>query len=98
MQKTSLFLFLFLLVSCLPVVGQSTQPTEWQAQWIASDIYAHGRSAQGDALLAKNQAELAMPLYYGLIDEKQTHRVADRLAEKVISDGYKVKSLSSPHS
>ena len=44
-------------------------------------IYAHG-----------NQAELAMPLYYGLTDEKQAHRVADRLAEKVISDGYKVKT------
>ena len=44
-------------------------------------IYAHG-----------NQAELAMPLYYGLTDEKQTRRVADRLAEKVISDGYKVKT------
>ena len=44
-------------------------------------IYAHG-----------NQAELAMPLYYGLTDEKQAQRVADRLAGKVISDGYKVKT------
>ena len=44
-------------------------------------IYAHG-----------NQAELAMPLYYGLTDETEAHRVADRLAEKVISDGYKVKT------
>ena len=47
----------------------------------STGIYAHG-----------NQAELAMPLYYGLIDEKQTRRVADRLTEKVISDGYKVKT------
>ena len=44
-------------------------------------IYAHG-----------NQAELAMPLYYGLTEEKEVQRVADRLAEKVISDGYKVKT------
>ena len=44
-------------------------------------IYAHG-----------NQAELAMPLYYGLTDTDQTQRVAERLAEKVISDGYKVKT------
>lgn len=44
-------------------------------------IYAYG-----------NQAELAMPLYYGLTDTSQVKRVADRLAEKVISDGYKVKT------
>ena len=44
-------------------------------------IYAHG-----------NQAELAMPLYYGLTEEKEVQRVANRLAEKVISDGFKVKT------
>ena len=44
-------------------------------------IYAHG-----------NQAEQAMPLYYGLVDDVVAQRVADRLAEKVISDGYKVKT------
>ena len=44
-------------------------------------IYAHG-----------NQAELAMPLYYGLTEETEVQRVADRLAEKVISDGCKVKT------
>ena len=44
-------------------------------------IYAHG-----------NQAELAMPLYYGLTDPSEAHRVADRLVEKVIADGYKIKT------
>ena len=44
-------------------------------------IYAHG-----------NQAELAMPLYYGLTDTNQIQRVADRLAERVIHDGFKVKT------
>ena len=44
-------------------------------------IYAHG-----------NQAELAMPLYYGLTADGQTKRVADRLAAKVVADGYKVKT------
>ncbi|MBQ9364121.1 MAG: family 78 glycoside hydrolase catalytic domain [Bacteroidaceae bacterium] len=43
--------------------------------------YAHG-----------NQAELAIPLYYGLTDKGQEQRVADRLAEKVAADGYKVKT------
>ena len=33
-----------------------------------------------------------MPLYYGLVDDTVAQRVADRLAEKVISDGYKVKT------
>ena len=44
-------------------------------------IYAHG-----------NQAELAIPLYYGLTSGDQAKRVADRLAEKVVADGYKVKT------
>ena len=44
-------------------------------------IYAHG-----------NQAEQAMPLYYGLTEETEAQRVADRLAETVVSDGYKVKT------
>lgn len=44
-------------------------------------IYAHG-----------NQAEQAMPLYYGLTAETEAQRVADRLAEKVVGDGYKVKT------
>ena len=33
-----------------------------------------------------------MPLYYGLTEETNAQLVADRLAEKVISDGYKVKT------
>ncbi|MBQ6209420.1 MAG: family 78 glycoside hydrolase catalytic domain [Prevotella sp.] len=48
---------------------------------MATASYAHG-----------NQAELAMPLYYGLVDEGQEQRVADRLAEQVIADGYQVKT------
>ena len=44
-------------------------------------IYAHG-----------NQAEQAMPLYYGLTEEAEAQRVADRLANTVIHDGYKVKT------
>ena len=39
-----------------------------------------------------NQAELAMPLYYGLVEEDQQTRVAAALAEKVIADGYKIKT------
>ena len=39
-----------------------------------------------------NQAEYAMPLYYGLVDDDQRQRVAAKLAEKVISDNYKIKT------
>ena len=39
-----------------------------------------------------NQAEYAMPLYYGLVDDDQQQRVAAKLAEKVISDNYKIKT------
>lgn len=47
----------------------------------ATASYAHG-----------NQAELAMPLYYGLTEDSQRQRVADRLADKVTEDEYKVKT------
>ena len=47
----------------------------------ATATYAHG-----------NQAEQAMPLYYGLVDADQQQGVADHLAEKVTNDGYKVKT------
>ena len=39
-----------------------------------------------------NQAEYAMPLYYGLVDDDQQQRVAAKLAEKVVSDNYKIKT------
>ena len=39
-----------------------------------------------------NQAELAMPLYYGLVDDDQQQRVADKLAGKVKADNYKIKT------
>ena len=39
-----------------------------------------------------NQAELAMPLYYGLVPETEVERVAAALAEKVKSDNYKIKT------
>ena len=47
----------------------------------STGVYAHG-----------NQAEQAMPLYYGLTEEAEAQRVADRLAETVIRGGYKVKT------
>lgn len=38
------------------------------------------------------QGELAMPLYYGLVDEANEADVARRLAERVKADGYKIKT------
>lgn len=38
------------------------------------------------------QSELAMPLYYGLAEEKDEMRLAELLAERVRQDGYKIKT------
>ena len=38
------------------------------------------------------QSEQAMPLYYGLVPEGDEQRVADVLAQRVRSDGYKIKT------
>ncbi len=38
------------------------------------------------------QSELAMPLYYGLVDEANEQAVAKKLAERVAADNYKVKT------
>ncbi len=38
------------------------------------------------------QSEQAMPLYYGLVPEGDEQRVADVLAKRVLTDGYKIKT------
>lgn len=38
------------------------------------------------------QSELAMPLYYGLVEEAHEEAVAARLAARVKADGYKIKT------
>lgn len=47
----------------------------------AKGVYAHG-----------NQAEYAMPLYYGLADADQEEKVARKLADQVIADNYRIKT------
>lgn len=39
-----------------------------------------------------NQAELGMALYYGLVDEANESTVAEALAQKVISDNYRIRT------
>ena len=53
----------------------------FNARYFKDGVYALGR-----------QSELAMPLYYGLVDPGQEAAVAARLAERVKSDNYKIKT------
>lgn len=50
-------------------------------RWLKDGNYGNGQ-----------QAELAMPLYYGLVPEEQRARVAAALAKRVEADKYKIKT------
>ncbi len=50
-------------------------------QFCKNGVYGNGQ-----------QSEFAMPLYYGLVDEADEADVARRLAERVKSDDYKIKT------
>lgn len=74
--------------------GRETEATAFERQ-AAKTRYAFNARYYNDSTATYahgNQAELAMPLYYGLTEDAAAQRVADRLVEKVIADGYKVKT------
>lgn len=53
----------------------------FNTRYFKNGVYANGR-----------QSELAMPLYYGLVDPDQETAVAAKLAEQVKRDNYKIKT------
>lgn len=55
--------------------------TAFNRRWLKDGSYGNGQ-----------QAELAMPLYYGLVPEEQRSRVAAALAKRVEADGYTIKT------
>lgn len=53
-----------------------------------NSAYYKGNGVYGNG----QQSEQAMPLYYGMVDPANETLVAQRLAERVRSDGYKIKT------
>jgi len=75
------------------LLGQNNDSAFYASQAAITRTAFNNKFYKGNGIYGNGQqAEQAMPLYYGLVDDDQRADVARKLAERVKQDGYKIKT------
>ena len=98
-ETTTYYYLLEAMAEMADALGHTSDATEYRA--LASKVKAAFNAKFYDSTTATytsvkggggRQSEQAMPLYYGLVPEGDEDRVAAVLAQRVVADGYKIRT------